>query len=274
MRTPLIAAGLAAGALFTGAAHAQAADWSGVYFGGAVGYADPSGDDGETLLFDTNRDGGFNDTVRTGAGANAFSPGFCDGAAIGNAPAAGCVSNDGNLSLALRAGYDWQFGSWVVGGLAEAAMANIGDDVTGFSTTPASYTFYRDLNYTLAARVRAGYAFDRYLAYGTAGLATGDIDHAFTTTNAANSFTATDSDDANGYQLGGGFEAQMSENISLGVEYLYTSLDDDGYQIAVGRGTAPLTNPFLLVNSAGTDMRRSSDELEFSTISLTANWRY
>jgi len=67
-------------------------------------------------VFDTNRDGNFNDTVLTTLGANAFSPGFCQGAAQGRTPADGCRSGeDGNLNYSLRAGYDWQFGNWVVG---------------------------------------------------------------------------------------------------------------------------------------------------------------
>lgn len=37
-------------------------------------------------MFDTNRDGNFNDTVRTTLGANAFSEGFCQGAAQGRTP--------------------------------------------------------------------------------------------------------------------------------------------------------------------------------------------
>ena len=50
--------------------------WTGPYVGGQIGvsYID---NDRPQVLFDTNRDGTFNDTVRTAAGANAFSPGFC-----------------------------------------------------------------------------------------------------------------------------------------------------------------------------------------------------
>ena len=49
-------------ALLTGAAglapvaFAQTSDWTGLYVGGGVGYSQKS-DDGETVVFDTNRDG-------------------------------------------------------------------------------------------------------------------------------------------------------------------------------------------------------------------------
>lgn len=264
-------------ALAVGAAHAQMAppdNWSGFYFGGSVGYADPSKSSGETLQFDTNRDGTYGDTVNTNLGANAFSPGFCDGVAQGTAPGAGCRDTDGNLSLSLRAGYDWQWGSWVAGGLLEVSKARIGDDVSGFSTTPASYSFSRDLDYTIAARARGGYAFDKYLAYGTAGVVKGDLSHSFQTTNTANSFTPAGDSDVSGYQLGAGFEMKLNPNMSVGVEYLFTSLDDDDYVVDVGPGSAGLTNPFRIVNPAGTYVRREADKFEYDTISVTASWRY
>lgn len=255
------------------AANAQTTgDWSGLYAGGTVGYSMKS-DDSETVIFDTNRDGNFNDTVRTGAGADAFSPGFCSAAAQGRTPADGCRSSDDNLSYSVRAGYDWQFGNWVVGALGEYSVVNIGDDVSAFSTTPASYTFTRDLNSVAALRARGGYAFDDLLVYATGGYAWGDMDRSFTTTNTANSFTPSGDDDATGYQLGLGIEKQFTPRWSVGLEYLYTSLNDDDYEVAVGRGTAPLTNPFLLVNTAGTDMRRTNDKFEFGSIAVTASWR-
>lgn len=262
-------------AVSAGTASAQTAtDWSGFYIGGSVGYATPNESDDESVLFDTNLDGRFNDTVRTTAGADAFSPGFCDGAAVGRTPAEGCRDTVDNVSYALRAGYDWQFGGWVVGALGEFSQANIGTDVTAFSTTPASYTFNRDVNTVIAVRGRLGYAWDRFLAYGAAGYAQGDIDHSFSTTNGANSFTPTGDDEASGYQVGGGLEWAFTDNWSFGLEYLYTSLEDDDYTVRVGRGTAPVTNPFLLVNATGTDMRRSEANIEFGTINATVNWRY
>jgi opacity protein-like surface antigen len=262
-------------AMAAGAASAQTtpSNWSGFYFGGSAGYADPSKDGGETLQFDTNRDGTYGDSVNTSLGANAFSPGFCDGAAKGTTPAAGCRDTGGNLSLSLRAGYDWQWGNWVAGGLLEATKVRIGDDVAGFSTTPASYSFSRDLESTIAARVRGGYAFDNYLAYATGGMVWGDLSHDFNTTNTANSFTPSGDDDTDGYQIGAGFEMKVTPNMSVGLEYLFTSLDDE-YVVDVGPGTAGLTNPFRIVNPAGTYMRRSEDKFEYDTISVTASWRY
>ena len=77
----LTVAALLATALASPALAQDSGDWTGFYIGGHVGYAFQPNDDDETILFDTDLDGNFGDTVRTSAGANAFSPGFCGGAA-------------------------------------------------------------------------------------------------------------------------------------------------------------------------------------------------
>ncbi len=260
------------------AAFAQTTDWTGLYVGGGVGYSQKS-DDGETVVFDTNRDGTFTDTVLTAGAANAFSPGFCTGAAQGRTPAEGCRTSDDNVNFSGRIGYDVQMGDWVFGVLGEYSVVNIGDDVSAFSTTPASYTFTRDLNAVRALRGRVGYGFGNSLLYATGGPAWGDMDHSFTTTNTANSFTPSGGDDVDGYQVGLGYEMKLDDGWmmgpgwSLGVEYLWTSFDDGDYEVAVGPGTAPPTNPFLLVNSSGTDMKRTNEDFEFGNIGVTLSWR-
>ncbi len=252
---------------------AQDGGWSGPYIGGHVGYAFGHDDDGETTLFDTNLDGGFNDTVRTAAGANAFSPGFCDGRARGRTPAEGCKGDEKAIDYGLRAGYDFAFGNFILGGVAEVSQANVADGTTSFSTTPAYYTFTREVRWLAAARARAGYAFKDALLYATGGFAYADVDHRFATSNTANTFTQKGDDDTTGYQLGAGAELKVSPRISLGAEYLYTSLEDDDYVVRSGP-PAPATNPFLLVNSAGTDLRRSSEDFEFSSVRFTVNYRF
>ena len=268
---------LTAAAGFTASAApalAQTTDWSGLYVGGSAGMADKGGNDGETLVFDTDRDGQFDDQVNTAAPANAFSPGFCGGAANGTTPGAGCTSPDGEFGYGVRVGYDWQFGQLVFGVLGEASKADVSDAVSGFSTTPASYTFERELDYTLAARLRAGFAFDRVLVYATGGMAWGELDRTFSTSNGANSFTEINDDTAEGHQIGAGVDWMLADNFTIGFEYLRTTLDDGDYAIDVGPGTAPATNPFLLVNPAGTYMTRSEDEFEYDTYSITAAWRW
>lgn len=252
---------------------AQSTDWSGLYIGGTGGYGEAASNSGETRVFDTDREGQFDDTVNTAAPANAFSPGFCDGAANGPTPADGCSTSDGEFSYSWRAGYDWPFGPWALGVADEASKANVGDAATGFSTTPAFCTFARELDYTLAACARAGYAFDSILVYGTGGMAWGELDRTFAMSNGAKSFTPSGDGDAEGYGIGAGIEWMWADNFSIGFEYMRTSLDDDEYLVDVGPGTAPATNPCLIVDPTGTLMTRSEDQFEYDTYSLTAPWR-
>lgn len=267
LSTAAVAAALASPAL--------AQDWSGPYVAGLIGYATGDDDGSETFLFDTDQDGEFNDTVFTTAPANAFSPGFCDGDAQTTTPAGGCAADDeSGVEYGLRAGYDWQTGNVVFGAVADISRADIQDSVSAFSTTPARYAFSREINYVVGMRGRLGYAMDRLLIYGTAGLAYGDLDRSFTTSNGANSFTERDNDGVWGPQYGVGAEFALNERISVGAEYLWTSLNDDDYTVRSGPGTAPPTNPFLLVDPTGTDIQRSNDQLDYGSLRLTAAYRF
>lgn len=279
MKRALLAVAILAATAAAPAALAQTSDWSGLYVGGHLGQSFKADD--EAVVFDTDRDGVFDDTVRTSTGANAFAAGFCNGGAMGPTLADGCRETKSNLNYSLRVGYDLQlFGNWVIGVMAEETAVNIGDDVSAFSSTPqASYTFTRDLRTLTSARARAGWATNEALLYGMAGWAWGDIDQSFTTTNTVNTFQQSMESEINGYQIGVGYEHKLGDvwligsGWTVGLEYLWTSLDEGEHPVAVGPGTAPATNPFLIVDPTGTDMRRTKDIFEYSTIGLSLNWR-
>ena len=262
-------------AAFATPAFAQSEDnqWEGAYIGGTIGIPAQKKDNGETILFDTNRDGTFGDTVRTTSGADAFSPGFCGGAAVGRTPAETCRSDKDGLEYNIRAGYDMQNGNFVYGAVVEAGTSKARDSVSAFSTTPAFYTMTREIDYTLGARLRAGYAAGSALFYATGGVAYAKIDNSFTTSNTANSFANNGSSKSFGYAAGGGGEVKLAKNISLGLEYLYTNYSDGKYRVNVGPGTAAPTNPFLLV-SGGTDFRRSDRDFDMHNVRLTASYRF
>ena len=256
-------------------AQAQAQDWSGPYVGVSAGYVAQDSDSSESIRFDTDLDGRFGDQVNTTTPANAFSPGFCDGAANTNAPAGGCDDDDDSgFDGGIRAGYDWQMGSWVFGIVGEADFVDQSDSVSAFSVTPASYTMTREVNAVYALRGRVGYAFDNVLGYVTGGLAMADVDHSFATTNVVNTFVETEGDDPDGYQLGVGAEMRLADsNWSVGAEYLYTNHDDGDYRVRA-QGPAAPGNAFLLVNAAGTDFARSQEDIELHSFRLTLAYRF
>lgn len=278
MKKTLIALALAA--LATPAFAQSSSDaptWSGFYFGGSLGVGEPVDSDGGRILFDTNLDGNFGDTVRTTTNADAFSPGFCGGAAGGRTPGEGCGDDKGGTEIGARVGYDWQMGGFVFGAVAEYATFDARDSVTAFSTTPASYTMTRELDSAVSLRGRVGYAFGEdygWLAYVTGGATRARIDNSFTSTNTANAFTQRGEDRSDGVQYGLGIERRLVGNFSMGLEYLRTEIDDEDFRVRTSRGTQPATNPFILVNPAGTDFKRSDDEFKVGSVRLTANWRF
>ncbi len=253
-------------------APAPRVNWQGFYAGLHVGYAFRDENDDEVVEFDTNIDGRFGDVVRTSVGADAFAPGFCSGLPIAATPGAGCEEEEGDLDFGARVGYDFQSGSFVFGPVLEIAKIEASDAITAFSVTPATYTFRREINYMISLRLRAGVLLsDEFLIYATGGGAYGDLERSFVTSNATNAFTLTseEDDDAWGWQAGGGLDYQLGGGTRLGIEYLYTRLDGDQATIRVSQGTALATNPFILVNPAGTDIRRTDDKFDFHTVRAT-----
>ena len=253
----------------------QADDWTGFYVGGAYGDVTSLGDDGGTIGFDTNLDGNFNDPINTSTGANAFSPGFCSGIAIDRTPADGCLENEGDNEWSARLGYDWQAGIWVYGALIEYAEPDAFDSVSAFSITPARYTMVREVDDFMSIRGRMGFtiAEEQGLLYATAGIGRASITDSFLTSNTVNTFVLSGDDSADLMQFGLGYEHRFAEQFTLGLEYLVTQIDSSEPNVRV-QGPAPATNPFILVNPAGTDFAFSDDDLELDTVRLTLGYRF
>lgn len=254
---------------------ADAVDWSGPYVGGSIGYTFQRSDNAEHLRFDTNGDGNFNDTVRTITGANAFSPGTCGGAARGPTPASGCRGDKDALSWMGHVGYDRQFGSIVAGVVAEAGKTYIDDSVTEYSTTPAYYTMRRQIDWNGNLRARLGVTTrGGIMPYVTGGLSYAKVRNSFATNNGANSFTEVNrKEDAWGWNVGGGVEAKVAPNFSIGARYLWTRYNTGDYRVDVGPGTAPATNPFRITPSGGASIERG-DKFDTQSVMVTSSFRF
>lgn len=247
--------------------------FTGLYVGGAAGYDVQPNDVGSSIQFDNGLNGSFGDVVRTAAGANAFSPGFCNGAANGATPAAGCQNDRDDLGYYGKLGGDYQFGKIVVGVLGEFGKSEVTDSVSAFSTTPANYVMTRSLDWELSLRGRLGFVAGRStLFYGTFGPGYARINNEFRSTNTANSFAVSDDDKVWGVTGGGGVEQLIGNNFSIGLEYMYHQYQDDDARVRVGQGTAGATNPFVL--AGGTDFRRSDDKFRWHSIRGTVAFRF
>jgi outer membrane immunogenic protein len=223
-------------------------DWSGFYLGvqGGIGA-------GSTGVFslDTNNDGVFGDAFAP-FGDNfegRFDSGFVGG---------------------VHAGYDWQFGSIVFGGIVDINYADIGDRQSGFSSTPAFYHIDRSIDWLATGRARVGYlATERLLVYGTGGLAYANVENDFVTNTPA-AFTVSGGDeDRFGYTVGGGMETMVTERLSVGIEYLYTNLGSDDYNVRFTSGAFATDTPAGFADSRGSDRN-----FDFHTIQAKISYRF
>lgn len=259
----------------TSAAATRDSHFDGPYIQGFGGYSAQSKDSQERLKFDTNGDGSYDNTVRTTTGANAFSPGFCTGRATTATPAAGCRGDRDGAEYGARIGYDRRMGDWVVGGLIEGSKSNAKDAVSGYSTTPASYSIQREIDYSITARARAGYTpGGGALFYVTGGGGIAKIDHDFYTTNTANAFDPQRNGKMVwGWQAGGGTEIMVTSKVSLGLEYLYNRYYDNKYNVLVTQGSAASTNPFIQ-DSASTRIKSSDKNFDYHSLRATVGFRF
>ncbi|MEA3262852.1 MAG: outer membrane beta-barrel protein [Pseudomonadota bacterium] len=240
-------------------------------FGGVA--AQPS-DKEDSVVFDTNGDGNYTDTVTTATGTNAFVA-FCEGRATSTDRTTGCSNDKDRKEFGGRIGFDKRMGNIVVGLLVEGSGNDILDGTSGFSSTPASYTLTRGLDCSIAGRARVGFTPNGgALFYATGGVGYARLSHDFGTTNGVNSFTENNDDDMVwGYQLGGGAEVMLTNNISLGLEYLFNRYKDDKYYVQVGQGTAGATNPFVL-SGGQVRMQPSSENFTYQSFRATLGFRF
>ncbi|RDI57825.1 outer membrane protein [Microvirga subterranea] len=140
-------------------------------------------------------------------------------------PAFGYVgsSKTGGFVGGAQAGYNYQFGMFVLGAETDLQYAAVGNKGASYGNThfPGnSDGFFGTI------RARMGVAFDRALIFGTGGFAYGDVGgnvgydpvlgyHRDNSTNG-------------GWTLGGGVEYGVTNNISAKVEGLYVNLDTSG----------------------------------------------
>ncbi|MGB2201056.1 MAG: outer membrane beta-barrel protein [Pseudooceanicola atlanticus] len=108
----------------------------------------------------------------------------------------GAASGDG-MTGGLFAGYDYDFGSYTLGGEAQY----VGNDISVGGTS---------LDNMARLKARVGYDAGPALIYGTAGV--GYADSAI--------------GDDTGYVAGVGMDYKLSNNVSVGAEYLYNHYDD------------------------------------------------
>ncbi|MDY8110148.1 outer membrane protein [Fulvimarina sp. 2208YS6-2-32] len=173
-------------------------DWTGAYVGGFGGIA--SGD----TTYDRSNGTGYDQSA---------------GGAFGG----------------VQAGYDVQMGNALVGGVADFALTDIDAEASSrerIGTSERSQTVSTTVEHLGTVRARAGYASDRVLAYGHAGLAYGKtettIDDGLRTGSLlVSNSESRKSDTKYGYAVGAGLELKATDSVSVQTEYGYHDLGED-----------------------------------------------
>lgn len=192
-------------------APAPAASWTGFYVGANVGYA-TSDMDVDDILFE-----GAPPPIDLDFG---LSP---DG-----------VIGGGTI------GYNYQFGSMVAGLEGDFDLTSLKDS---FTNDVAGFTGTGELQWLSTLRGRIGFAADRFLVYGTGGLAIGEIKGTIDDDYGAGVVITThDSQTHVGWTAGGGVEFALTDHITLKGEGLYYDLGSEDYSFDEGPdGYSPIT---------------------------------
>ncbi|MCP1199283.1 outer membrane protein [Notoacmeibacter sp. MSK16QG-6] len=128
----------------------------------------------------------------------------------------------------LYAGYNYQFGSLVAGAEIEANIADIDDET---DCPSAAFDCRGEVNAFGSLRARFGYAADRFLAYGTGGLALG---HMKIETEDLTGNVNNEGKVLLGYTVGGGVETLIGSNVVLRAEYDYYNFEDEDFTVDGG----------------------------------------
>jgi len=203
MKTLALAAALALGATgYAAAADAvvdevvvvdSAYNWSGVYVGGQVGY-----------VVDGSADYNYLDAQGTTYDYGNDPDGFIGGAYVG---------------------YNYQFSNNIVlGGEADIVWGDLKD--SDLAPGDEDYSAETKIDWMGSARVRLGYAFDRFLPYVTGGVAFGNAN--FEERNLGDFYGKADLD-LTGWTLGAGAEYALTDNWILRGEYRYTEFGEEDF---------------------------------------------
>jgi outer membrane immunogenic protein len=166
--------------------------WTGGYIGAQLGYAWGDGHAEDTL----------------GAYADPDPDGFLGGVYIG---------------------YNHQFSnSVVIGGELDVVYADVDGTAAVFDNgVPDGGEYTQELKWSGAARVRLGYAVDRFLPYIAGGVAFGEVG------GGNGGDTDEFSDTYTGWTIGAGTEYAFTDNLIGRVEYRYTDFGNESFESGV-----------------------------------------
>lgn len=126
------------------------------------------------------------------------------------------------FSGGVQAGYNYMLSpNFLIGAEADFSVADIAK-----RSSPNGIAVRANSDWISTLRGRAGWTFDRYLVYGTGGLALADVEWS--------SAGTSDSKTAVGWTVGAGVEGAVTDRITARFEYLYTDFGSERFNLGGG----------------------------------------
>jgi outer membrane immunogenic protein len=195
------------------------------------------------------------------------------GSGESNATPNGLLVNEPEFSVDFKGGlvggqigYDVDNGNGlIIGAVTDLSTANIDGDVcvedNGCDGSPDDSYSSNDVQWLSTTRLRAGFSNGNMLFYGTGGIALAKVTADVTHLDDVNTPTVNDTNTHVGYAVGAGAEFMVSENMTIGAEYLHINLGEEQY--------------YLLVDlDYDQGMGGASGDLTVNVIRATLNYRF
>ncbi len=128
----------------------------------------------------------------------------------------------------VQAGYNWQWASLVLGIEGDISFASLDRSVVAPNFLPAPFqdTFRSRLDWLATIRGRLGWAVDRWLIYGTGGVAFAELKDELSDPPTVLAFTAKPDSTLTGWTAGGGIEYAFTDHWTAKAEYLHVGFSD------------------------------------------------
>jgi outer membrane immunogenic protein len=172
--------------------------------------------------------------VNLGGAWNGFD---LQASSLGSGSALSSPSGSGVIG-GFQSGYNWQFGHVVLGFEGDTQFTGQDRSVAigaPFGLLQSGDTFKVKTEFNSSERAKAGLAWDRFMVYGTGGLATALIDISGSYGARGPGSPAFEIDRNNefrfGYTVGAGIDYAVTDRASLGLEYRYTDLGRKNYDL-------------------------------------------
>ena len=124
-------------------------------------------------------------------------------------------------------GANWQSGYFVFGLEGDGEWADVDGDFTAGNGDEVGTA----IEWQASARGRVGIAWDRLLLYGTGGIAFAGTENRIF--DAGTATEETEDDTRIGWTAGAGVELGITQYLSAGVEYRYTDLGEEDYDLVI-----------------------------------------